>query len=1072
MAKNPPLPDGLDRLLQAIPRILRSSSLDASISEALELLRQRTGADAAVVFLADGDAPLREHWSHDRAATKATLRPRLKVEALEAIRCGGAHLTFADGPAKEGRVTKTVLLSNDSGPLGAAALAWSSPSAPDDPKTLSWIAAAVELVASTVISRNEISKLRIQAERDKRWFKTLDDHLRVLDRERQKFAAVVNQTDTFVFVTDEERNIRWNNRAMAVLLPFDDQASSWIGRPCSEVCTRLGRGGQGAEACDCPIRRALVENEVTHQELRLSVRGTSGVLYLTALPIKGLDGKPREAMILVQDLTGLETLRQSEARYSVLFERNPEAILIVDPETQVILLANPAARRMLGYSPQEIGGLTLEALHSSEEWRRLGGFYEVASRQAEPSRLQCRVLTHEGVERITLVSSTRVGLEGRGVDLIQLVDVTSSQEAEQALGESQARQGAMVEAALDAIISMDHAGRILEFNPAAEQLFGLKRADVLGRDMADLIIPPQLRERHRQGMARYLATGEGRVLGRRIEITAMRADGTQFPVELAIARISSDGPPVFTGFIRDLTSKKSAEDALRSAEERLRTIVAESPIVVFALDKDGVYTVSAGKGLARLGRREGEVVGKSIYDVYRDHPRLLANIDRCLAGEEFSAIVEVGPLSFEAYYTPVRNAAGEVAGLFGVATDLTDRKNLEAQLRHAQKMEAVGRLAGGVAHDFNNLLTVIKGHSEVMLAKMAPGEALRRSAEEIQKAGARGVLLTRQLLAFSRKDVSAPELLDLCDIVRGMESMLHRLIGEDVRLVTRTGSWPLRVRADRGQLEQVLANLVVNARDAMPQGGNLVIEVGATEITPGGAGSEMDLPPGPYAALTVSDEGCGMEAAVLGHLFEPFFTTKEQGKGTGLGLSVVYGIVRQSGGDIRVESEPGSGATFRILLPRIGGTEALVSGDESGRRGKTLPAKGDGTILLVEDENAVRELARDMLHILGYEVVDASSGDEALAAFERHRGSIRAVVSDMVMPGMGGIDLVRRLVGQKADLKVLLVSGYTKDSLPVEEFGPDGFAFLQKPYTLQDLGRKLAELLAGSSVGDRKGTGR
>src|SRR6267378_2944643 len=750
-------PTSLNRMLRAIPRILRSGSLEASLTEALELLRLGAGAQAAVLFLADGDAPLREYWATDDPAAKKTFRPRLKVEALGAIRRGGPHLTTTGVEALEGLATKTVLLATDSGPLGAAALAWSSGPAREDEETTAWVTAAIELLASPAISESEIGKLRNQAERDKRWFKTLDEHLRVLDRERQKFAAVVNQTDTLVFVTDEERIIRWNNRAMAVLLPFDEKGSNWIGKPCSGVCARIGHGGQGSDACDCPIRRALELNEVTHQELRPTLRGTPGVLYLTALPIKGLDGKPREAMILVQDLTGLETLRQSEARYSVLFERNPEAILIVDPETQVILLANPAARRMLGYSPQEIGGLTLEALHSSEEWRRLGGFYEVASRQAEPSRLQCRVLTHEGVERITLVSSTRVGLEGRGVDLIQLVDVTSSQEAEQALGESQARQGAMVEAALDAIISMDHAGRILEFNPAAEQLFGLKRADVLGHDMADLIIPPQLRELHRQGMARYLATGEGRVLGRRIEITAMRADGTQFPVELAIARISSDGPPVFTGFIRDLTSKKSAEDALRSAEERLRTIVAESPIVVFALDKDGVYTVSAGKGLARLGRREGEVVGKSIYDVYRDHPRLLANIDRCLAGEEFSAIVEVGQFSFEAHYTPVRNAAGEVAGLFGVATDLTDRKNLEAQLRHAQKMEAVGRLAGGVAHDFNNLLTVIKGHSEVMLAKMAPGEALRRSAEEIQKAGARGVLLTRQLLAFSRKDVCASE---------------------------------------------------------------------------------------------------------------------------------------------------------------------------------------------------------------------------------------------------------------------------------------------------------------------------
>ncbi len=939
MTARPRQPDRRVRLHQAIPRVLLSGDPDSSIVEALELLRSGAGADAAVLFLADGDAPLREHWAPDDPAVKAALRPRLKVEALEAIRRGGTHLAVERGEALEGRVTKTVLLAPGTGPLGAAALAWPSASAPADPETESWIVAAIDLLASAVISRGEISKLRAQAERDKRWFKTLDDHIRVLDRERQKFAAVVNQTDTFVFVTDEERIIRWNNRAMAVLLPFDEAASSWIGKPCRDVCARIGHGVQGDDACDCPIRRAIERNEVTHQELRPTIGDTPGVLYLTTLPIKGLDGKPREAMVLVQDLTGLETLRQSEAR-----------------------------------------------------------------------------------------------------------------------------QGAMVQAALDAIVTTDHAGRILEFNPAAERIFGCRRADAIGRDMADLIMPPRLRDRHRQGMEHYLATGEGPILGRRMEITAMRADGTEFPAEVAIARISSKGPPVFTGFIRDITEKKTAEDALRNAETRLRTVVDESPIVVFALDRDGTYTVSAGKGLARLGRREGEAVGKSIYDLYRDHPEVLALIDRCFAGEEFTANVDVGAVSFEAHYVPVRNEMGEVTGLFGVATDITDRKGLETQLRHAQKMEAVGRLAGGVAHDFNNLLTVVRGHSEVLLGKMSPADPLRLSAEEIHKASERAVLLTRQLLAFSRKNVSTPEDLDLCEVVRDMESMLHRLIGEDVRLLTRTGGWPLRVRADRGQMEQVVANLSVNARDAMPEGGDLVIEVSAVEV----AGAA----PGPYVALTVSDQGCGMAPEVIAHLFEPFFTTKEQGKGTGLGLSVVYGIVRQSGGDIRVDSAVGKGSTFRILLPRVGELAPTAPSDRSAPREPARAAEGQGMILLVEDEDAVRALAREFLHVLGYEVIDASSGKEALALYDRHQGSIRLVVSDIVMPGMGGVDLARRLVAIKPDIKILLVSGYANDSLADTSFGGKGFAFLQKPYSLEDFGRRISELLSGSSVGPTPPSGR
>jgi two-component system cell cycle sensor histidine kinase/response regulator CckA len=891
----------------------------------------------------------------------------------------------------------------------------------------------------------------------------------VLDRERQKFAAVVNQTDTFVFVTDEERIIRWNNRAMGVLLPFADDASSWIGKPCRDVCARLGHAPSGPGSCDCPIRRALEQNEVTHQELRLSLKDTPGVLYLTALPIKGLDGKPREAMILVQDLTGLETLRQSEVRYSVLFERHPEAILMVDPDTRAILLANPAAQRMLGYAAQEITRLPLQAIYSREEWERIGGFYDVAASQPASARIQCRVVTKEGTERVVLTSSSRVALEGRNVDLVGLVDVTMSLQAEQALGESQARQGAMIEAALDAIVSTDHAGRVLEFNPAAERIFGLKRADALGHDMADLIIPPRLRDQHRQGMAHLLSTGEEGVLGKRFETVAKRVDGSELPVELTIARISAQGAPVFTAFIRDLTNIKSAEHALRDAEARLRTVVAESPIVVFELDKDGIYTLSAGRGLAALGRREGDVVGRSVYDVYRDHPHVFANIERCLAGEEFSASVEVGNVAFEGHYTPVRNAQGEVTGLFGVATDVTERKDLEAQLRHAQKMEAVGRLAGGVAHDFNNLLTVIQGHSQIMLSKMPPADTLRTSAEEIQKAGARGVLLTRQLLAFSRKDVMNPEVLDLSDVVRDMQSMLYRLIGEDVRLVTRTGQWPLRVRADRGQLEQVLANLAVNGRDAMPRGGDLVIEVSAIELQRDGI-KGVNLPAGPYVALTVADQGTGMGPDVLAHLFEPFYTTKEQGKGTGLGLSVVYGIVRQSGGDILVESQPGRGATFRILLPRVGDMEpSLVPGapaDELESAGT-----GEGTILLVEDEGAVRALARDFLLALGYGVIEADCGEKALTLFQQHADSIRAVVSDVVMPGMSGVELARRLVAIRPGLKILLLSGYAKDTFDAADITQGRFAFLQKPYTLEDFARRVADVVAGSSVGDPSGTG-
>jgi len=1067
VTENGPLPpEELDRLLEAIPRILREPSFDQSLADSLELLRRGAGAQAAALFLADGDAPLREVWVPREIEIRNALRPRLKVEALEAIRQGGAHRARVDHGEHDGTETRTLLLSTETGPFGAVGLAWAAGSG-SGRHADAWTGAVLEIMAWSILRRGEISKLQVQAERDKRWFKTLDEHLRVLDRERQKFAAVVNQTDTFVFVTDEARTIRWNNRAMAVLLPSNGGGASWVGKSCREVCLRLGKTAHEGEECDCPIRRALERNEVTHEELRVRIGELNGVLYLTALPIKGVDGRPHEAMVLVQDLTGLEALRNSEIRYRVLFERNAEALLIVNAETGGVLLANVAAQQLLGYSSQEFSKLTLASLHPAEDWERLRAVYENPPAEPWPSRQDCRLRTRDGQERVALVSATRVDMDGKSVDLVELVDITERREAQRALVESEARKGAVLGAALDAIISMDHAGRVIEFNAAAERMFGYARADVVGRDMSQLIIPPAYRELHRKALEHYLATGEVRVLGRRMEMNAMRSDGSEFPVEIAITRVDVEGPPVFTGFIRDLTERRHAEQALRAMQERLRTVVANSPIVLFAIDRDGVFTLSEGKALARLGRRENESVGRSVYEMYRDQPQILENMRRGLAGEEFVAVTQVDSMFFETHHVPLRDAEGNIIGLIGVAIDITDRTSLENQLRHAQKMEAIGRLAGGVAHDFNNLLSVIRGHSEVALGRLPESDPLRSHLEEIQKAGSRGALLTRQLLTFSRKDVPRPEVLEIDDSVSTMEAMLHRLLGEDIRLTTRLSEAPLHVRADRGQLEQVIANLAVNARDAMPQGGDLLIEVRAIDLEGEDARYGFKVPPGSYVLLSVVDQGSGMDPAVLTRVFEPFFTTKEPGKGTGLGLSVVYGIVRQAGGDIRVESELGKGSAFRILLPRCDEREEPAGPPEAAPAAPA--AKPGGLILLTEDEASVRTLAREMLEILGFEVIEAPGGEEALRLFAQHGARVRALMSDIVMPGMSGVELARRLVKIRPDLKVLLVSGYTNDAFGGLDLDAAGYAFLQKPYMLEDLRRTMDSLISGASVGDRTG---
>jgi signal transduction histidine kinase/ActR/RegA family two-component response regulator len=379
----------------------------------------------------------------------------------------------------------------------------------------------------------------------------------------------------------------------------------------------------------------------------------------------------------------------------------------------------------------------------------------------------------------------------------------------------------------------------------------------------------------------------------------------------------------------------------------------------------------------------------------------------------------------------------------------------EEQLRQAQKLEAVGRLAGGVAHDFNNLLTVILSYSHLLLEEAAPGEATRSELQEIQRAGNRAAELTRQLLAFSRQQVLEPRVLDLNRIISGLDKMLRRLIGEDIDLVTHPSSGLGMVQADPGQIEQVIMNLAVNARDAMPGGGKLTIETGNVELGEEYTALRGDLRPGHYAMLAVSDTGCGMSAEVKARIFEPFYTTKEKGKGTGLGLSTVHGIVKQSEGHIEVYSEPGHGTTFKIYLPRVEAAEEMtaVAGVTTAR------LEGTETVLVVEDEMSIRRLIGRSLRARGYRVLEANDGSEAIAHCERRSPRVDLLITDVVMPMMSGPELVLRVTAGCPGLKVLFISGYTDRALIHQGLRHDGSAFLQKPFTPETLARKVRELL-------------
>ena len=397
--------------------------------------------------------------------------------------------------------------------------------------------------------------------------------------------------------------------------------------------------------------------------------------------------------------------------------------------------------------------------------------------------------------------------------------------------------------------------------------------------------------------------------------------------------------------------------------------------------------------------------------------------------------------------------------VFAVGRDVTERLRLEEQLRQSQKMDAIGRLAGGIAHDFNNVLSVILSYGDLMLDELEPGDRLRDDVEEIRKAGKRAAELTRQLLMFSRQQVFEAKVVDLNDVLSTMDKFLRRILGADVDLVS-IPVLPLgRVRADRSNLEQVIMNLVVNARDAMPRGGKLTMETANVVLDEEYARGHLGAKAGPHVMLAVSDTGVGMDKSIQGRIFEPFFTTKEKGKGTGLGLSTVFGIVQQAGGSVWVYSEPGKGTTFKVYLPRV---DAAIDTVRPALPVTTL--RGTETVLLVEDDDQVRAVARSILGATGYQVIEARSAAEAIVQSEKHKGTIHLLLTDVVMPQMGGPELAKRLARTRPDMKVLCTSGYTDDSIVRHGVLDARFAYLQKPITPESLTTKVREVLDEASV--------
>ena len=522
--------------------------------------------------------------------------------------------------------------------------------------------------------------------------------------------------------------------------------------------------------------------------------------------------------------------------------------------------------------------------------------------------------------------------------------------------------------------------------------------------------------------------------------------------------------------IRYAIERHRVEDALRESEQRFRELAENVREVFFVADPEtgrALYLSPAYEEV--FERTRAHAYAEPLQWLEPVHPEdrkrllaaTLATAGPAVGREVFRVVRSDGSVRWiRSRVSPVRDTSGKVVRTVGIAEDVTELRRTQDQLIESQKMEAIGRLAGGVAHDFNNLLTAITGHGELVLGELRAGDPSREDVEEMLKAAERATALTRQLLAFSRRQTLEPQVVNMNALVADAEKMLRRLIGEDIELRTIPAEGLAAVRADPGQLEQVILNLVVNARDAMPRGGKLTIETKNVELDAGSASAHEPVKPGAYVMLAVSDTGAGMTEETKARVFEPFFTTKEVGKGTGLGLATVYGIVRQSGGYVWVYSEPGTGASFKIYLPRVDEQPVALA----VRPSPAEQARGSETLLLVEDEEVVRRLARIALVKRGYRVLEAATGAGALQLSEREQRPIAMLITDVVMPGMTGPELARQLALVRPHIRVLYMSGYTERVLAQQGALPPGSAYLDKPFTLDALARKVRQLLDAARV--------
>ncbi len=829
-----------------------------------------------------------------------------------------------------------------------------------------------------------------------------------------------------------------------------DRFGDAAGRLC--YATYMGQD----EPCErCPMVAAIETNSV--QSVELLAR--DGRHYeLMSAPLPDSDGTVDKAIEVVRDITekkeAAEELRQSEERFRQLAENIGDVFWIGAPDWNKVFYVSPAYERVLGRSCQSL-------LDSARSWidavlddDREGVVARVEARAGQtcawPNVLEYRITRPDGSVRWIRDTAYPVrdelGVAYRFAGIAQ--DITERKRAEEELRYSEERFRRLSEASREGVVITER-GIVVDVNEAILEMYRIELDDMVGKSPMQFVTPEC-----RALVERNIRDGYEQPY----EQTALRSDGSSFPIETCGRAIPYHGRAVRVTTVRDMTEQRDAAESLRKWGHIFEH--AGWGIAVGSSDGNSIDLVNPA--FARMhGYDVEELTGTPILDVYApdDRAEVAGHIEIAHRdghhtfelmhvrkdGTTFPAVHEV---------TAVKDEQGEVLYRTVSIQDITERRQLELQFLQAQKMEAVGLLAGGVAHDFNNQLMVIMGYSQLQLAKLAEGDPSRDAFDEIYRAGDRAGKLTSQLLAFSRKQVLRPQVLDLDDVMATMRSPLARLVGEHIEVRRRMPGSAGCVRADRSQLEQAIMNLAINARDAMPAGGTMTISAEDLDADDSYVRRRPAVEPGKYVMLSVGDDGTGMDEETLGQIFEPFFTTKESGKGTGLGLSMVYGFVKQSAGAVDVESTPGVGTTFRLYFPKV--TDSVATEAPMPSRDRD----GTETILFVEDEHTVRQFMAVVLRDAGYTVLETASAAEALPIGENYDGKIDLLLSDVVMRGMRGPELAAKLRQARPEMRVLLISGYAEAEAMPPGLRAEGVEFLGKPIppgTLLDAVRRLLD---------------